>query len=90
MRTSRAHQVEKVKTRKASNKVPRKASKSPTSCLNSEVKSSKMFATEGEYQEAAILALRSLVFHRDFAKQGCSEDSSSSPTDATKVMSGLV
>ena len=31
-----------------------------------------------------------LVFHRDFAKQGRSEDSSCSPTDATKVISGLV
>ena len=30
------------------------------------------------------------MFHKGFAKQGRSEDSSSSPTDATKVISGLV
>ena len=30
------------------------------------------------------------MFHKGFAKQGRSEDSSSSLTDATKVISGLV
>ena len=59
VRTSRSPQVEKVQKGKASNKVPRKAAKSPTPFLNGGVKSLEMFATAREYQEAAILALRS-------------------------------